>query len=36
MLENKFYKVNQTGGSYVVALFANPITWESYTVCVRD
>jgi len=36
MLENKFYKVNQTGGSYVVALFVNPVTWESYTVCVRD
>ena len=36
MLENKFYKVNQTGGSYVVALFVNPISWESYTVCVRD
>lgn len=36
MLENKFYKVNQTGGSYVVALFVNPITWQTYTVCVRD
>ena len=36
MLENKFYKVNQTGGSYVVALFVNPVTWKSYTVCVRD
>ena len=35
-MENKFYKVNQSGGSYVVALFVNPVTWESYTVCARD
>lgn len=35
-MENKFYKVNQSGGTYIVALFVNPITWEHYTQCVRD
>ena len=35
-MENKFYKVNQHGGTYVVALFVNPITWETRSVCVRD
>ena len=36
MLENKFYKVRQEGGSYVVATLYNPITKESKTICVRD
>lgn len=31
-----FFKVNQTGGSYVVALFFNPTTKETYTKRVRD
>lgn len=35
-MEDKFYKVNQTGGGYVVALFFNPVTKETYTKCVRD
>lgn len=35
-MENKFYKVDQTGGTYVTALFVNPVTWETKRVCVRD
>ena len=35
-MENKFSKVGQSGGSYVVAYFVNPITWEYYSKCVRD
>ena len=31
-----FFKVNQSGGGYVVALFFNPTTKETYTKCVRD
>lgn len=36
MFENRFYKVNQDGGSYVVGLFVNPITWETKTETLRD
>ena len=36
MLQNKFYKVGESGGGYVVALFYNPITNETKTTCVRD
>ena len=31
-----FYKVDQRGGSYVVATFFNPETMETETMCVRD
>ena len=31
-----FYKVFQSGGSYVTADFFNPTTKEEYSVCVRD
>lgn len=31
-----FFKVDQRGGSYVVAIFYNPTTDESFTKCVRD
>lgn len=33
---NGFYKVEQSGGSYVVAIFYNPETKEVKTKCVRD
>ena len=36
MLENKFYKVNMTGGSYVTSLFFNPVTKETRTEVARD
>lgn len=36
MLENKFYKVGQHGGTYVVATLYNPVTHETDTKCVRD
>ena len=36
MYDNKFYKVRQSGGSYVIATFYNPVTGESNTECVRD
>ena len=36
MLENRFYKVAQEGGSYVIGYFFNPITGEGKTCCVRD
>ena len=36
MLENRFYKVGQSGGTYVTALLYNPITGESMSKCVRD
>lgn len=35
-MENKFYKIGQHGGTYVVALMFNPVTHETDTVCVRD
>lgn len=35
-MENKFYKVAQEGGSYVVAYFFNPVTKEEKSCCVRD
>ncbi len=35
-LENRFYKVGMSGGSYVVALFFNPATHETKTVLARD
>jgi hypothetical protein len=31
-----FFKVNQEGGSYVVATLYNPNTGEEKTLCVRD
>lgn len=36
MLENKFYKVKQSGGTYVTATLFNPITKETTSKCVRD
>lgn len=36
MLENKFYKVNMSGGSYVVAYFYNPVTHETDSKLARD
>lgn len=33
---NGFYKVDQTGGTYIVATFFNPETKEEKTCCVRD
>ena len=36
MLENRFYKVGQGGGSFVTALFYNPVTHETDTVVARD
>ena len=36
MLNNEFYKVNMTGGSFVVALFYNPVTHETKTKVARD
>ena len=35
-MENRFYKVNQTGGTYVTALFFNPVTRETKSVLARD
>lgn len=35
-MDDRFYKVNMTGGSYVVALFYNPVTHETKTVTARD
>lgn len=35
-MENTFYKVSQSGGSYVTALLYNPVTHETRTACVRD
>jgi hypothetical protein len=35
-MENKYYKINQEGGSYIVATFYNPVTKKSKTECVRD
>ncbi len=34
--ENGFYKVGQSGGSYVVAYLFNPETKEEKSFCVRD
>lgn len=31
-----FYKVNESGGTFVVATFYNPATGEEFTKCVRD
>ena len=36
MVKEGFFKVSQTGGSYVVAYFFNPVTKEEYSKCVRD
>lgn len=35
-MENGFYKVAQTGGTYVVATFYNPETGDMKSKCVRD
>ena len=35
-MENKFYKVGQDGGTFIVAYFFNPVTKEHYSECVRD
>ena len=35
-METRFRKVSQTGGTYVTALFVDPETWETKSVCVRD
>ena len=35
-LQNRFYKVNERGGSYVTATFFNPITKESFERVVYD
>lgn len=31
-----YYKVNETGGTYVVATFFNPETGHEFSKCVRD
>lgn len=36
MLNNEFYKVSQSGGSYVVGTFFNPVTKEEKTETLRD
>lgn len=36
MIRAGFYKVAESGGSYIVDTFYNPVTKESYTECVRD
>ena len=35
-IKEGFYKVCQSGGTYVTATFFNPCTLEEYTQCVRD
>ena len=35
-MENKFYKVAQEGGTFVVAYLFNPVTKETDSRCVRD
>ena len=35
-IKEGFYKVCQSGGTYVTAIFFNPCTLEEYTQCVRD
>lgn len=35
-MEDRFYKVSEAGGTYVVALLYNPVTHETKTECVRD
>lgn len=35
-MKQGFYKVKQSGGNYVVALFFNPDTKETFSACVRD
>lgn len=35
-MENKFYKVGQAGGTFIVAYFYNPVTQETRSECVRD
>lgn len=35
-MDNRFYKVKQEGGTFIVATFFNPITKEVKTECVRD
>ena len=36
MLEKGFFKVAESGGTFIVDTFYNPETKESYTKCVRD
>ena len=36
MLENRFYKVEQSGGSFVTAALFNPVTLEEDVEVVRD
>lgn len=35
-MENRFYKVGENGGTYVVGYFYNPITGEEKHECIRD
>ena len=35
-LENKFYKIGMGGGTFVTALFYNPVTHETDTKVARD
>ena len=35
-IKEGFYKVSQSGGTYVTATFFNPCTLEEYSKCVRD
>ena len=35
-LKNEFYRVSNTGGSYDVATFFNPITKEEFSRCIYD
>ena len=35
-MENKFYKISHSGGTYVTGLFYNPITKETKSELLRD
>ena len=35
-MKDGFFKVGQSGGTFVVATFYNPMTDEEFTKCVRD
>lgn len=36
MLKKGFFKVAESGGTYIVDTFYNPTTGETFTKCVRD
>lgn len=35
-MENRFYKVSESGGSFVTGIFFNPVTGEHKTEVLRD